>query len=119
MNVMDLEKYCLSKEGCVKSYPFDEYTAVYKLENKIFALSKDTQVPLRVNLKCTPLYALELRSLYANIIGGYHMNKKHWNTVMMGGDVDEDLLKSLIDDSYALILASLSKKLQAKILLST
>ena len=59
-----LEKYCLSKKGVIKEYPFDKYVAVYKVGGKIFALKKDTEEPLRVNLKCDPLYALELRTLY-------------------------------------------------------
>lgn len=66
--------------------------------------------PLSINLKCNPMYALELRSIYSSVIPGYHMNKKHWNTVMVEGDVGEKLLKELIDHSYTLIVESLTKK---------
>lgn len=75
----------------------------------MFALCVD-EVPLCVNLKCDPIYALELRSLYDSITAGYHMNKKHWNTLTIGGDVDDALLKELIDHSYALVFAGLTKK---------
>jgi predicted DNA-binding protein (MmcQ/YjbR family) len=82
---------------------------VYRVAEKIFALMVDKQ-PLSINLKCNPMYELELRSIYNAIIPGYHMNKKHWNTVMGEGDVDEKLLKELIDHSYTLIVQSLTKK---------
>ncbi|MBU0632541.1 MmcQ/YjbR family DNA-binding protein [bacterium] len=68
---------------------------VYRVANKIFAFTADKQ-PLSINLKYNPIYALELRSLYESVQGGYHMNKKHWNTVTIGGDVDDTLLKELI-----------------------
>ncbi len=111
-----LEKYCLSKKGAIKEYPFDQHVAVYKVGGKIFALKKDLEEPLRVNLKCDPLYALELRSLYKAVIPGYHMNKKHWNTVICDGEVDNASLESWIDDSYNLVFNSLTQKDQAKIL---
>jgi predicted DNA-binding protein (MmcQ/YjbR family) len=113
-----LEKYCLSKIGAVKEYPFDKYVSVYKVGNKMFALKKDGEKPLQVNLKCDPLYALELRSVYPSVIPGYHMNKRHWNTVACDGSIDDATLQSWIDDSYELVLASLSKKERAKILQS-
>jgi len=111
-----LEKYCLSKPGAVKEYPFDKYVAVYKVSGKMFALAKDGETPLRVNLKCDPLYAMELRSLYASVIPGYHMNKKHWNTVICDADADDESIRSWIDDSYTLVFTSLSKKEQGRIL---
>lgn len=75
----------------------------------MFALCVD-ELPLAVNLKCDSLYALELRSLYESVKGGYHMNKKHWNTVTLGGDVDDTLVKDLIDRSYALVYNKLTRK---------
>jgi len=111
-----LDKYCLSKKGALKEYPFDKYVAVYKVGGKMFALKKDTEEPLRLNLKCDPLYALELRSIYSSVIPGYHMNKKHWNTVICDAEVDEESLKEWIDDSYDLVFGSLSKKERMKIL---
>ena len=116
MDEHDIEKYCLSKVGAIKEYPFDAYVAVYKVGNKMFALSKDAQSPLQINLKCNPIYALELRSLYTSVIPGYHMNKKHWNTVSLNGDVDKESLLSWIDDSYDLVFSGLSKKEQIQLL---
>jgi len=110
MTQEDLEHYCLSKKCVTKSYPFDKYVAVYKLKNKIFILYKEAEKPLQINLKCEPLYALELRSLYASVIPGYHMNKKHWNTVVCDGEIDDKTIFSWIDDSYKLIFDSLTKK---------
>lgn len=110
----DLEKYCLNKNASVKEYPFDKYVAVYKVGGKMFALKKDTEEPLRINLKCDPLYALELRSLYESIIPGYHMNKKHWNTVTVeDSDVDDETVEELIDHSYNLVYEKLTKKQKA------
>ena len=111
-----LQGYCLCKKGVSKSYPFDKYVAVYKLKNKIFALSKDGECPLQINLKCEPLYALELRNLYTSVKPGYHMNKKHWNTVVCEGDMDDQSIYTLIDDSYRLVFEGFSKKDQASIL---
>ena len=111
-----LEKYCLSKTGAVKEYPFDKYVAVYKVGGKMFALKKDADEPLRLNLKCDPLYARELRSIYSSVIPGYHMNKKHWNTVICDGEIGEASVREWIDDSYDLVFNSLTKKEQAKIL---
>lgn len=109
MNFKELDSYLLSKKGASFDYPFYETVRVYRVANKIFALIQEKE-PLSINLKCNPLYALELRSLYESIKGGYHMNKKHWNTVSIGGDVDDELLKELIDHSYELIYDKLPKR---------
>jgi len=109
MNFQELDAYLLSKKRVTFDYPFDESVRVYHIANKIFALTADKE-PLVINLKCDPLYALELRSIYESVNAGYHMNKKHWNTVDVGGDVDDTFLKELIDHSYELILNKLPKK---------
>jgi len=109
MNFKELDTYLLSKKGATFDYPFDETVRVYRVANKMFALTAEKE-PLAINLKCNPFYALELRSMYESIIAGYHMNKKHWNTVTIGGDVDDTLLKELIDHSYELIYAKLPKR---------
>lgn len=108
-----LNNYCLSHIGAIKEYPFDETTAVYKVGNKIFALIDEESNPPRINLKCDPYYARELREMYENVIAGYHMNKKHWNTVICDDDIDESMLFGWIDDSYDLVFGSLSKKMQS------
>lgn len=109
MNFKQIDTYLLLKVGASYDYPFDEEVRVYRVAGKIFALMKDKE-PLCINLKCDPLYALELRSIYDSITAGYHMNKKHWNTVCGHSDIDNELLKELIDHSYALIYNKLPKK---------
>ncbi|MBU1667806.1 MmcQ/YjbR family DNA-binding protein [bacterium] len=112
MNFQELDNYLTSKEHVTFDYPFDEKVRVYRIAEKMFALTVEDKEPLSVNLKCDPIYSLELRSLYEGIIAGYHMNKKHWNTVTVdeSSDVDEETVKELIDHSYELVYKSLSKK---------
>ncbi|HRF57981.1 MAG TPA: MmcQ/YjbR family DNA-binding protein [Campylobacterales bacterium] len=109
MNFEKLDAYLLSKKGAAFDYPFDDKVRVYRVGGKIFALVGDNK-PLAINLKCNPLYALELRSLHKSIKPGYHMNKKHWNTVETDGDVDDMTLEELIDHSYNLVTTGLTKK---------
>jgi len=113
MTFTEIEQYILSNYKVTYDYPFDEEVRVYRIFNKIFALIVD-ESPLKINLKCDPIYALELRYLYQNIEAGYHMNKKHWNTVEVNGDVDDELLKELIDHSYDMVVAKLTKKQRVK-----
>jgi len=116
MNFKALNSYLLSKQGATYDYPFDEEVRVYRVGNKMFALTNENKRPLNVNLKCDPIYALELRSLYKGIIGGYHMNKKHWNTVMLeDSDVDKETIEELIDHSYDLVFKSLTKRVREEI----
>ncbi len=110
MTFKKLDKYLLNKQGTTYDYPFDDKVRVYRIGNKIFALTSEDS-PISVNLKCDPIYALELRSLYRGIIAGYHMNKKHWNTILLeDSDVDDGLVKELIDHSFELVYSSLTKK---------
>ena len=111
MNFEELHQYLLSKKFVTFDYPFDEKVIVYRIGEKIFALTSE-DLPISVNLKCDPIYSLELRSLYIGIIPGYHMNKKHWNTVSTQSDVDVDMVKELIDHSYDLVFEKLSKKVK-------
>ena len=110
MTFKQLDNYILSKEGSTFDYPFDERVRVYRMAEKMFALTAD-EIPLEVNLKCDPIYALELRSLYEGVRAGYHMNKKHWNTVTLtDSDVDDETVRELIDHSYELVFSKLTKK---------
>ncbi len=110
MSFEELNKYLLNKQGVTFDYPFDEKVRVYRISEKIFALTEETSL-LWINLKCDPIYALELRSLYEGITAGYHMSKKHWNTVIaQSSDVDDETVKELIDHSYELVYKSLTKK---------
>lgn len=109
---MDLElirEYCLSKSSVTESTPFDETTLVFKVLNKIFCLLSPNP-PFSINLKCLPEKAIELREEYEEIRPGFHMNKKHWNTVELEGNLSWELLKEMIDDSYRLVVEKMPKK---------
>ena len=111
MNFEQLNSYLLGKQGATYDYPFDEEVRVYRIAEKIFALTNESKTPLSLNLKCDPIYSLELRSLYDGVKAGYHMNNKHWNTVSVeASDVDDETIEELIDHSYALVYKSLTKK---------
>ncbi|MBK1790068.1 MmcQ/YjbR family DNA-binding protein [Persicirhabdus sediminis] len=105
----DVIAYCLSLAEVEETTPFGVDVLVYKVCGKMFALSAVDDVPSRVNLKCEPGRAVELRDQYEAILPGYHMNKKHWNTVLLDGSVPADLLRELIDHSYQLVVAGLKK----------
>lgn len=111
MNFEDFREYCLGKPFVSEGFPFDQSTLVFKVGGKMFALV-DIDVFDSVNLKSDPEKAIDLRETYSGIIPGYHMNKKHWNTVMINSDVSDQLLKEMIDDSYQLVFLSLPKKLR-------
>jgi predicted DNA-binding protein (MmcQ/YjbR family) len=105
----ELKSVCLSFAGAREEVPFDEVTSVFKVAGKIFALSRLDAVPVRVSLKCDPVLAIQLRTSYAAITGGYHLNKRHWNTVVLDGSVPDQLLHDMIEDSYDLVVAGLPK----------
>jgi len=107
-----IRDYCLSKAFSDEAMPFDETTLVFRVHKKMFALIGIDNKPLRINLKCHPDKVDGLRERYDAILPGYHMNKKHWNTVVIDGSLSFDFVKSLIDDSYNLVYDSLPKKLK-------
>jgi len=110
MNIETLREYCLFKNAVTEDFPFGESTLVFRVKNKIFLLVALDTDPLQFNAKCDPEKAVELREEYDAIRPGYHMNKKHWNTVIIDGSIPTRLLKEMIDDSYDLIIQSLPKK---------
>jgi predicted DNA-binding protein (MmcQ/YjbR family) len=110
MDLDHLLSYISPKAGVEETFPFDEKTLVWKVMGKMFALSNITDEVLRVNLKCDPDRSIELREEYPEIIPGYHMNKKHWNTLIIGeGGLEQSIIHSLIDHSYELVVKSLTK----------
>lgn len=109
MNFDELKSYCLKKKGVVVDFPFDTQTLVFRVGSKMFALTNMNKFPLQVNLKCEPYLAEELRSEFTSIKPGYHMNKKHWNTVVIDGTLDDGKLFWMIDMSYKLVFNSLKK----------
>ncbi len=109
MNIEDLRDYCLGKKGVTEELPFDEDTLVFKVKGKMFLLT-DLEDPTSVNLKCDPLKAVELREQFPAVIPGWHMNKKHWNTVLLDGSIPDEMIFRWIDDSYELVVAKLTRK---------
>jgi len=109
MNIEEFRTYCIRKKGISEEFPFDEDTLVFKVMGKIFALT-GLAGDFRINLKCEPEKAVELRERYAFIIPGYHMNKKHWNTIIVDDCDNIELLQELIDHSYELVISGLTRK---------
>lgn len=110
MNLETFREYCLQKANVTEGTPFGEDTLVFKVGGKIFALASLDDIPPRVNLKCDPERALDLRDRYEEVQPGYHMNKKHWNTVELSRAIPEPELRGMIDHSYQLVAARLPKK---------
>jgi len=112
MNAEALRTYCLQKKAVTESFPFNETTLVFKVANKMFALTGLDDPEFKVNLKCDPERALDLRETYNCIQPGYHMNKILWNTVAPQDCLSPDLFFELVDHSYNLIVESLPKKVK-------
>lgn len=116
MNIEEFREYCMIKAGTEECFPFDESTLVFKVMGKMFALTSLSNEDFRVNLKCDPDWAIELREMSEDILPGFHMSKKHWNTVVLENSyLEEDLILKMIDHSYELVVKSLTKKLQAEL----
>jgi predicted DNA-binding protein (MmcQ/YjbR family) len=111
LNIESFRSFCLSKNGVTEEFPFDENTLVFKVMGKMFALT-DLESFESINLKCNPEISVQLREQYASVLPGFHMNKKHWITVLMDGSIADKLLKQWIDSSYQLVAASLSRSLK-------
>jgi predicted DNA-binding protein (MmcQ/YjbR family) len=109
MDLAKFREYCLSKSGASESTPFGPDVLVFKIRGKIFALASLDEIPARVNLKCDPDLALELRDRYEQVTPGYHMNKRHWNTIEIEAGVVDPEIRKMIDHSYDLVAKSLPK----------
>jgi predicted DNA-binding protein (MmcQ/YjbR family) len=109
MDLAQFHEYCLSKAHATEGTPFGPDVLVFKVSGKMFALAALDEVPTTVNLKCDPELALELRDRYEQITPGYHMNKKHWNTVGIEGGILDPELQKMIDHSYDLVAKALPK----------
>jgi predicted DNA-binding protein (MmcQ/YjbR family) len=119
MNIQQLYEFCLNKKGVTEHFPFDEDTLVFKVGGKMFCLTSlsDWEKGMSsLNLKCDPQVAIELREKFDGITPGYHMSKIHWNTVKINEDVPDKKAFHLINHSYELVFASLTKKLRAEII---
>ena len=109
MDIETYRNYCLQKKGVTEEFPFDQITLVYKVMGKIFALA-DIEIFESINLKCKPETALQIREMYEGVTPGYHMNKRHWNTVSTDGSIPDQTIYQWIDASYELVIDKLSKR---------
>lgn len=109
MDFAALRNYLLGKPGASEDFPFDETTLVFKVGGKMFALIGIQQQPLRLNLKCDPLQAELLRERYPAVLPGYHMNKRHWNTLVLDGSLPAEEIRAMIDASYELVVKGLPR----------
>ncbi|GAB1858700.1 MmcQ/YjbR family DNA-binding protein [Flavobacteriaceae bacterium MHTCC 0001] len=119
MNIEQIQTYCLSKKGTTEGFPFDEHTLVFKVMGKMFAvigLERWERGEAAINLKADPEYSEELRAEYNSIRPGFHMSKKHWNTLYLHeGELQPKLIKDLIDHSYDMVVKGMTKKMQGQL----
>lgn len=116
MNIEELRAFCISKKGVTEEFPFDETTLVFKVMGKMFALTGLDSDEQTINLKCNPEYVIELREEFGDdIYPGWHMSKKHWNTVRYAGGLKDDFVKKLVNHSYEQVISGLTKKLKAEL----
>ncbi len=114
MDIVAFREYCLSLDHTTEDFPFDEKTLVFKVANKMFALT-DVELFQSVNLKCEPERAISLREQYPCVQPGYHMSKKHWNTVVLDGSISDQMIYLWIRESYDLVVDTLPKKLKIEL----
>jgi predicted DNA-binding protein (MmcQ/YjbR family) len=111
----ELRQACLGLPGAEETFPFAEGVSVFKVEGKMFALTRLAGVPLKVSLKCEPELAEQLRITHPAIQPGYHLNKRHWNTVTIDGSVPDEMVESLVEDSWALVVDGLPRRVRERL----
>jgi predicted DNA-binding protein (MmcQ/YjbR family) len=119
MRPADLRRQCLALRGAVEEFPFGPHHSVFKVAGKMFALTALGRSPLQVSVKCEPDLAAEFRASYGAVEPGWHLNKRHWNTITVGGDVPDRLVRDMIEDSYDLIVSRLPRGTQIRLGWST
>src|SRR6476659_2361312 len=115
MDAAALRAWCLAQRGAVEEWPFGPDHSVFKVAGKMFAISALLRAPLEVSVKCEPELALQLRDSYAEIRPGYHLNKRHWNTVTLDGSLPDQLVRDMIEDSYDLVVSALPKRIREQL----
>src|SRR5919112_3732996 len=110
MDATQLRRWCIGRPGAIEDFPFGPEHSVFKVAGKMFALSALDRTPLEVSLKCEPPLAVELRNTYSAIRPGYHLNKRHWNTVTLDGSLADAFVCDLIEDSYDLVVSALPRR---------
>ena len=109
MNIEKIREYCISKPGVTEGFPFNDTALVFRVAGKMFALLDLSEDSRGISLKCDPELAIELREKHPEVTAAYHFNKKHWNTVILGGSVPDEKVKEWIDHSYELVVRSLKR----------
>ena len=109
---MDLRALCMGFSGAEEAYPFSPEASVFKVRGKIFAIAHLAAQPPRISLKCEPELAVHLRADHPAITPGYHLNKRHWNTVVADGSVPERMLRDMVEDSYDLVVSALPRRVR-------
>jgi predicted DNA-binding protein (MmcQ/YjbR family) len=112
VNATDLRTWCLRQAGAIEDFPFGREVSVFKVAGKMFALSALDRTPLEVSVKCEPELAVSLRQSYPAIRPGYHLNKRHWNTITLDGSLPDQLVRDLIEDSYDLVVSALPRRVR-------
>ena len=115
MDATELRRWCLEQPGAIEDFPFGPETSVFKVSGKMFALSALDRAPLAVSAKCEPELAAQLRHSYPAIRPGYHLNKRHWNTITLDGSVPDQLVRDLVEDSYDLVVSALPKRVRRQL----
>ena len=115
MDARELRRCCLGFDGATETFPFRPGTSVFKVAGKMFALSRLEDVPLQVSLKCEPDLAVALRDAHAAVRPGYHLNKRHWNTVTLDGSLPDRVLRDLVEDSYDLVVSGLPRRTRERL----
>ena len=108
MGPAELRDLCLSFPGAAETFPFGPETSVFRVAGKMFALSALARSPLSVSLKCEPAVAEQLREMHSAVLPGYHLNKRHWNTVILDGSLPDRMVRDMVEDSYDLVVSALS-----------
>jgi predicted DNA-binding protein (MmcQ/YjbR family) len=111
----ELRRWCLAQAGAVEDFPFGPEMSVFKVGGKMFAISALDRTPLEVSVKSEPELAVDLRDTYAAIRPGYHLNKRHWNTVTLDGSLPDQLIRDLVQDSYDLVVSALPKRTRTQL----
>ncbi len=115
MNAGELRDWCLGQAGAFEDFPFTAEHSVFKVAGKMFAISALDREPLEVSVKCEPELAVELRNSYPAIRPGYHLNKRHWNTITLDGSLPDQLVRDLIEDSYDLVVSALPRRVREEL----
>jgi predicted DNA-binding protein (MmcQ/YjbR family) len=115
MDAAELRAWCLRQGGAIEDFPFGPESSVFKVAGKMFALSALERSPLEVSVKCEPDLAVALRDSYPAIRAGYHLNKRHWNTVTLDGSLPDQLVRDLVEDSYDLVVSALPRRVREQL----